>query len=69
MHSNSEAQFQGKCILYTGKYGSLYISPNIIWVTKSRSMIWLRHVASMREINTYRILVGKPEKTDLEGLM
>jgi hypothetical protein len=42
---------------------NLYSSPNIIRM-KSRMMRWAGHVARMRETrNAYRILVGKPEKT------
>jgi hypothetical protein len=41
---------------------SLYSSPNIIRMMKSRRMRWARHVARMGETrNAYRILVGKPE--------
>jgi len=37
-------------------------SPNILRVTKSRRMRWVRHVARMgEERGVYRILVGKPE--------
>jgi len=36
-------------------------SPNI-WVTKSRRMRWVEHVAHMgKRRGTYRILVGRPE--------
>jgi hypothetical protein len=41
---------------------SLYSSPNIIRMIKSRKMRWAGHVARMGETkNAYRILVGKPE--------
>jgi hypothetical protein len=40
----------------------LYCSPNIVWVTKSRRMRWVGHVARMgEEKSTYRVLVKKPE--------
>jgi hypothetical protein len=35
-------------------------SPNIIRVIKSRMIIWVRHVAQMRDMrNVYKILVRK----------
>jgi hypothetical protein len=41
---------------------SLYSSPSIIIMIKSRRMGWVGHVARMGEKrNAYRILVGKPE--------
>jgi hypothetical protein len=41
---------------------SLYSSPNIVRVIKSRSMRWARHVARMGEgRGVYRVLVGRPE--------
>jgi hypothetical protein len=41
---------------------SLYSSPNIIRVIKSRRMRWAGHVQCMGETrSTYKILVGKPE--------
>jgi len=34
----------------------------MVWVIKSRRMIWAEHVASMGERRgVYRVLVGKPE--------
>ena len=40
----------------------LYSLPNIILVIKARRMIWVAHVAHMRERrDAYRVLVGKPE--------
>ena len=42
----------------------LYSSPNIILVIKSRRMRLAEHVAHIGErIDTYRVLVGKPEGT------
>jgi hypothetical protein len=41
---------------------SLYSSPNIVRVIKSRRMRWAGHVAHMREgRGVYGVLVGKPE--------
>jgi hypothetical protein len=41
---------------------SLYSSPNIIRVIKSRRMRWAGHVAHTREgRGAYRVLVGRPE--------
>jgi hypothetical protein len=41
---------------------SLYSSPNIVWVIKSRRMRWATHVARMGERRgMYRVLTGKPE--------
>jgi hypothetical protein len=41
---------------------SLYASPNVIVVNKSRKMRWAGHVARMGEgRDVYRILVGRPE--------
>ena len=46
--------FFGTCI-------SLYSSPNIVRVIKSRRMRWAGHVARMGEgRGVYRVLVGKP---------
>jgi hypothetical protein len=42
---------------------SLYSSPNIIGMIKSRKMRWAGHVARMeKKRNAYRILVGNPEE-------
>jgi hypothetical protein len=51
--------------------GSLYSSPNIIRVIKSRKMRWAGHVARMgEEGGVYRVLVGRPEgKRPLGGPM
>jgi hypothetical protein len=41
---------------------SLYSSPNIVRVIKSRRMRWAEHVARMGEgRGVYRVLVGRPE--------
>ena len=40
----------------------LYSTPNIIWVIKSKRIIWAGHIARMGERRViYRVLVGKPE--------
>jgi hypothetical protein len=42
---------------------SLYSSPNIVRVIKSRRMRWAGHVARMgEEKGVYRVLVGRPER-------
>jgi hypothetical protein len=44
---------------------NLYSSPNIIRMSKSRTMRWVGHVTRMGEKrNSYRILVGKAEGRD-----
>jgi hypothetical protein len=48
--------------LHNEKLNDLYLSPNIIWVIKSRRMRWAGHVAHMgEERGAYRILVRRPE--------
>ena len=48
--------------LHNEELNSLYSSPNIVRVIKSRRMRWAGHVASMGERRgVYRVLVGKPE--------
>jgi hypothetical protein len=39
----------------------IYSSPRIIRIIKSRTIIWAGHVAGMKKMNAYRMLVGKPE--------
>jgi hypothetical protein len=53
----------GSCIkLHNDKLHSLYSSPNIVRMIKSRSMRWAGHVACMREgRGVYRVLVGRPK--------
>jgi hypothetical protein len=53
--------------LYNDELHSLYSSPNIVMVIKSRRMKWAGHVARMGEgRGVYRVLVGRPEgKTPL----
>jgi hypothetical protein len=48
--------------LHNAELQSLYSSPNIVRVIKSRRMRWAGHVARMREgRGAYRILVGEPK--------
>jgi hypothetical protein len=48
--------------LHNDEFHSLYSSPNIVRVIKSRRMRWAGHVARMGEgRGVYRILVGRPE--------
>jgi hypothetical protein len=48
--------------MYYDELHSLYYSPNIIRVIKSRRMRWAGHVASTGEgRGVYSILVGRPE--------
>jgi hypothetical protein len=48
--------------LYNDELHSLYSSPNIVRVIKSRRMSWAGSVARMGERRgVYRVLVGRPE--------
>jgi hypothetical protein len=48
--------------LHNDELHSLYFSPNIVKVIKSRRMRWTGHVARMGEgRGVYRVLVGRPE--------
>jgi hypothetical protein len=48
--------------MHNDELHSLYPSPNIVRVIKSRRMRWAGHVARMGEgRDVYRVLVGKPE--------
>jgi hypothetical protein len=48
--------------LHNDELHSLYSSPNIVSVIKSRRMRWAKHVARMGEgRGVYRVLVGRPE--------
>jgi hypothetical protein len=48
--------------LHNDNFHSLYSSPNIVTVIKSRRMRWAGHVALMGEgTGVYRVLVGMPE--------
>jgi hypothetical protein len=49
--------------LHNDELHSLYSSPNIVRVIKSRRMRWAGHVARMGEgRGVYRVLVGRPER-------
>jgi hypothetical protein len=54
--------------LYNDELRSLYSSPNIFRVIKSRTMSWAGHVARIVEgRGVYRVLIGRPEgKRQLE---
>jgi hypothetical protein len=56
--------------LHNNELHSLYSSPNIVRVMKSRRMRWAGHVARMGEgTEVYRVLVGRPEgRRPLEDL-
>jgi hypothetical protein len=48
--------------LHNDELNSLYSSPNIVRVIKSRRMRWVGHVARMGEgRGVYRVLIGRPE--------
>jgi hypothetical protein len=48
--------------LHNDELHSLYSSPNIVRVIKSRRMMWAGHVARMgEERGSYRVLGGRPE--------
>jgi hypothetical protein len=48
--------------LHNGELHSLYSSPNIVKVIKSRRMRWAGHVARMGEVKSvYGVLVRRPE--------
>jgi hypothetical protein len=49
--------------LHNEELRDLHSSPSIIRIIKSRRMRWAGHVARMGEkMNSYRLLVGKPEE-------
>jgi hypothetical protein len=48
--------------MHNGELHSLYSSPNIVRVIKSRRLRWAGHVARMGEgRGVYSVLVGKPD--------
>jgi hypothetical protein len=48
--------------LHNDEFHSLYSSPNIVRVMKSKRMRWAGHVARMGEgRGVYRVLVGRPK--------
>jgi hypothetical protein len=52
--------------LHNEELNDLYSSPNTIWAIESRRR-WAGHVARMGERrHAYSVLVGKPERNDLE---
>jgi hypothetical protein len=54
--------------LHNDELHSLFSSPNIVRVVKSRRMRWAGHVARMEEgRGVYRVLVGRPEVKRLLG--
>ena len=47
--------------LHNQELHSLYRSPNIVRVIKSRKLIWASHVARMEEgRSAFKVLTGKP---------
>ena len=46
--------------LHNEELHSLYRSPNIVRVIKSRRLRWAEHVARMEEDSSFKILTGKP---------
>ena len=49
--------------LHNEELNSLYSSPNVVRVIKSRRMRWAEHVAHMEEgRGVHKVLVGKPEE-------
>jgi hypothetical protein len=54
--------------LHDDELHSLYFSPNIVRVIKSRRLRWVGHVARMGEgRGVYRVLVGRPEGKETTG--
>jgi hypothetical protein len=54
--------------LHNDELHSLYSSPNIVRVIKSRRMRWTGHVARMgKGRGVYRVLVGRPEGKRPQG--
>ena len=54
--------------LHNEELNSLYCSPNIVRVIKSRRMRWAGHVARMEEgRGVHNVLVGKPERRRPSG--
>jgi hypothetical protein len=47
--------------LHNEEIHNLYSSASVIRMIKSRGMVWVGHVAQMREKSVYRLLVEKPE--------
>jgi hypothetical protein len=54
--------------LHNDELHSLYSSPNIVRVIKSKRMRWAGHVACMRYgTGVYRVLVGRPKNKETTG--
>jgi hypothetical protein len=54
--------------LHNDELHSLYSSPNIVRLIKSRRIRWAGHVARMGEgRGVYRVLVGRPEGEETTG--
>jgi hypothetical protein len=54
--------------LHNDEIHSLYSSPNIVRVIKSRGLRWAGHVARMGEgRGVYKVLVGRPEDKETTG--
>ena len=52
--------------LHNEELHSLYRSPNIVRVIKSRRLRWAGHVARVEEgRSTFKVLTGKPTERDL----
>jgi hypothetical protein len=58
---NRDELLRGRIKFHDEECHSLYSSPNITRMIKSRTMRWAVHVAHMKKMrNVYKILVGKP---------
>jgi hypothetical protein len=53
--------------LHNDELHSLYSSPNIVRVIKSRRMRWVENVAYMEGKGVHRVLVGRPEGKKTTG--
>jgi transcription termination factor 2 len=54
--------------LHNDELHSLYSSPNVVTMIKSRRMRWAGHVARMEEGRcVYRVLVGRPKRKRPRG--
>ena len=63
-----DGETEGWRRLHNGELRDLYISPNMMWVNRSKRMKWVGHVACTREKrNAHGVFVGRPEgKKQLE---
>jgi len=59
--------------LHHDELNDLYCSPNIVWMIKSRSIRWVRHVANMGREEAYTDLLWgnlmKMEYPDVTGMI